>query len=187
MRMLARVRPVNVLAPAPFRRFRVKHHLLCWLFSMKTWNYFTFRSWDKSKNPCPWEISTIFNERGEGLIHHEAEGRVMDHAFAAELKIVPILPRAWVLAFIPRPYSLFIHKYIHLFTNSMTNSRNRTPTPRLAALTALARERTHWKHRRRPHMNSWWIPAQHSLTGPSVGCPSYIMSFHRSIHAIYAK
>ena len=42
---------------------------------------------DYSKNPCPWEIGTILNEAGKCVIRH---GLVMDHAFAAELKIVPI-------------------------------------------------------------------------------------------------
>ncbi len=40
--------------------------------------------WEYSKNPWPSEIQEISNEAGKGVIHHEAEGRVMDNAFAAK-------------------------------------------------------------------------------------------------------
>ena len=45
------------------------------------------------KNQCPWEIGTILNEAGEGMIRHEAE----DHDFTTELRIVPFSHRRWIL------------------------------------------------------------------------------------------
>ena len=69
---------------------------------MKSYEFFTDRSWDKSKNHHPLEIGTILNEAGRGMGCHKAKGGGMtDHASACLVEDCANLPQALVLAIIP--------------------------------------------------------------------------------------
>ena len=117
-----------------------------------------------SKNPCPWEIHEISNEAGKGVIHHLAFSLIRDHAFAAELEIL------WIShghGFLLLSHDLIV-KYlyeigVYLLLGMRKTRRDLSRTERLAALTALTHEHTHYSSRRQIHTVAGCTPTHWSI------------------------